>query len=90
VDGIPLRFAFVIVVLGDTPTSWTAVRDGDTVGQLRALVRPDQRCHLFFRDTDADAYDPLLAAAIDVLRGAGAALTGVRCSPPARARGSQL
>lgn len=43
--------------------SWEARAGGGRIGSLRALVRPDRRCHLAFRDCRADAYPPLLARA---------------------------
>jgi GNAT superfamily N-acetyltransferase len=57
----------VTVVAREAPLEWTASRDGAVVGRLRALVRPDRRCYLFFGDCAADAYGPLLDAALDAL-----------------------
>jgi ribosomal protein S18 acetylase RimI-like enzyme len=52
------------VVVRQTPPGWTAWRDGAVVGRLSVLVRPDQRCFLVSHDCDADAYGPLLDAAL--------------------------
>ncbi|MGH3679071.1 MAG: GNAT family N-acetyltransferase [Natronosporangium sp.] len=44
---------------------WEAVRAGDQpAGVLRAWVRPDQRCQVWFRDCHPDAYGPLVSAAV--------------------------
>lgn len=51
------------------PMRWTARRDGENAGSLRALVRPDRVCFLY---TDAEADDvhlALIAAAVDELSG---------------------
>lgn len=43
------------------------MRDGEPAGELQALVRPDDRCGLYFFDTAPDARGPLLDAAIAAL-----------------------
>ena len=40
--------------------SWVAYRGEKTIGQVRAFLRPDRRCFLFFRDCDDDAFEPLV------------------------------
>ncbi len=57
----------VAVLVSHTPTGWTASRDGEVVGRLGTLVRPDQRCFLVWRDCDAEAYGPLLDTALATL-----------------------
>jgi hypothetical protein len=59
--------ARVITVVRDGPGGWRASRDGTPVGEMRAFVRPDDRCALYFRDTAPDARGPLLDAAIAAL-----------------------
>jgi ribosomal protein S18 acetylase RimI-like enzyme len=58
----------VTTVVNEAPLRWAASRDGQAVGRLRAMIRPDGRCFLFFVDPTADAYGPLLGAARQVLR----------------------
>jgi hypothetical protein len=57
----------VIDVRRDGPDRWTAVRGAEVVGRLRALVRPDGRCHLLPRDVATDAYGPLVDEALRAL-----------------------
>jgi len=42
---------------------WQATAGGDPVGELRAVLRPDRRCFVFFAGCRDDAYRPLLGAA---------------------------
>jgi len=58
----------MIVVAAQAPLGWTALRNGDVIGALRALIRPDRRCQLLPRDVAAEALGPLLDAAVDALR----------------------
>jgi len=41
---------------------WLAVQEGEAAGEVRAWIRPDERCSVWFRDCQADSYAPLLAA----------------------------
>jgi GNAT superfamily N-acetyltransferase len=57
------------VVREDDGLHWLAVererepeRERETTGEVRAWVRPDRRCSVWFRDCRADSYAPLLAA----------------------------
>jgi ribosomal protein S18 acetylase RimI-like enzyme len=50
----------MLTVTGSPDGRWTATQDGEVVGVVRTLVRPDQRCYLFFRNVVAGAYVPLL------------------------------
>lgn len=59
--------AKVITVVRDGPDQWRALRDGVVVGEMRAFVRPDDRCALYFGDAELDARGPLLDAAIAAL-----------------------
>lgn len=55
------------MVSGAGPDRWTAARDEEVVGTLRALTLPNQRRFLFFADCSPDAYPALLDAAMDAL-----------------------
>ena len=44
---------------------WRLRDDEQTVGTVKAVVRPDNRCFLFFDSCRADAYRPLLTAAAE-------------------------
>jgi ribosomal protein S18 acetylase RimI-like enzyme len=44
---------------------WRLRDDEHIVGTVKALVRPDERCFVFFDSCRADAYQPLLAAAAE-------------------------
>ena len=48
--------------------AWRAADGDEVLGSVRAWVRPDQRCALFFGECRADAYDPLLTAVSAELR----------------------
>jgi RimJ/RimL family protein N-acetyltransferase len=50
----------MVTVTSSPDDRWTAARNGEIVGVVRSLVRPDRRCYLFFRNAAADAYGPLL------------------------------
>jgi GNAT superfamily N-acetyltransferase len=41
---------------------WLAVRQGEAAGEVRAWVRPDERCSVWFRECRDESYAPLLAA----------------------------
>ncbi|MGH8777047.1 MAG: hypothetical protein ACRDWI_18505 [Jiangellaceae bacterium] len=57
----------MIEVVRSAPGRWTVTREGEAIGRLEALVRPDQRCLLLFRDCSAEAHRPLLDVALAVL-----------------------
>jgi ribosomal protein S18 acetylase RimI-like enzyme len=48
--------------------AWRAFAGDEGVGVVRALLRPDERCFLFFDSCRAEAYEPLLAAVRQELR----------------------
>ena len=60
----PSTVVSMVVVESPEPMLWTAKRDGQRAGWLRALARPDQRCFLHPRDCDRDAYNLLIGAAL--------------------------
>jgi ribosomal protein S18 acetylase RimI-like enzyme len=41
---------------------WLAVRQGEAAGEVRAWVRPDERCSVWFRECRDESYAPLVAA----------------------------
>jgi ribosomal protein S18 acetylase RimI-like enzyme len=55
-----------VVVTGSTD-QWEARVDAVPIGALRAWTRPDGRCFLLFRECGAEAYGPLVAAAMGSL-----------------------
>lgn len=58
--------AVEVIRAGD---GWTARADGQTVGLLRTITRPDGRLFLSARDCRDDAYEPLLSQALDGIQG---------------------
>jgi ribosomal protein S18 acetylase RimI-like enzyme len=56
-----------LVVTGSTDR-WLALAAASTIGELRALTRPDGRCFLVFVDCRDDAYGPLVTEAAAELR----------------------
>lgn len=56
-----------LVITGSTD-HWQAVAAASTIGELRALTRPDGRCFLVFVDCRDDAYGALVAVAAAELR----------------------
>jgi GNAT superfamily N-acetyltransferase len=48
-------------------SAWRAFAGEEVVGGVTALVRPDERCFVFFDPCRADAYEPLLAAVVQEL-----------------------
>jgi RimJ/RimL family protein N-acetyltransferase len=63
----PATVRLVTVVAAEGPLRWTARRDGRVVGELRVLVRPDQRCCLYLREGTLDTTRPLLDVALEAL-----------------------
>jgi ribosomal protein S18 acetylase RimI-like enzyme len=47
--------------------TWRALAGDQGVGVVKALLRPDERCFVFFDSCQADAYEPLLAAVAEEL-----------------------
>ncbi len=56
------------VIRSSQDSSWCALAGDEEAGRVKAFVRPDQRCFLFFGTSRADAYEPLLRAAAGELR----------------------
>jgi ribosomal protein S18 acetylase RimI-like enzyme len=51
-----------------SPESAWRARDGhEDIGSVKAFVRPDERCFVFFGSCRADAYEPLLTAVAEEL-----------------------
>jgi GNAT superfamily N-acetyltransferase len=51
-----------------TADGWNALADGQPIGQLRMITRPDGKAFLSTRDCRDDAYDPLITHALARLR----------------------
>lgn len=47
--------------------AWRAHVGDDDIGSARAVVRPDERCFLYFRGCRPDAYQPLVSAVAEEL-----------------------
>jgi ribosomal protein S18 acetylase RimI-like enzyme len=48
--------------------AWRACAGEEAIGVVKALVRPDERCFVFFDSCRAEAYEPLLAAVAQDVR----------------------
>jgi ribosomal protein S18 acetylase RimI-like enzyme len=57
------------VVVAKTPEGWMALHDEVAIGKAAAMVRPDARCFVSFDTCRADAYQPLVQAMAQHLRG---------------------
>jgi ribosomal protein S18 acetylase RimI-like enzyme len=47
--------------------TWRALAGNNDVGSVKAVLRPDERCFVFFGSCRSDAYEPLLAAVAEQL-----------------------
>ncbi|HEV3480213.1 MAG TPA: GNAT family N-acetyltransferase [Gaiellaceae bacterium] len=59
--------AVIRVARPSADLAWRALAGGETVGAVKAFVRPDERCFVFFESCRPDAYGLLLGAVAEEL-----------------------